>query len=139
MTQVRSYVVGVIMFTLIMVGGISLINGYWQQDSDYVTSTKFTKFNETFNRKEQVDSSVADLRSSIVDLPLPAALTFVINITIAGFQALMSVFTSFEFMQQVFNGLQMFGVPQWASTLLFSVIIVTLLFSIISAILQKEI
>lgn len=138
--QPRDYLVGIILFTLIIVGGVQLIDRFQSVDSAYIDQDKYNKFNETFNVQNDVQDSVQNIRNSIVTLKLPAPIEFIATMFLTAFQALMSLFTSLSFMDAVFTGLYtMFGIPSWVSSLLISLVTIMIVFSIISAILQRDI
>lgn len=138
--QPRDYLVGIILFTLIIVGGVSLIDIFHSADSAFVDQDKYNKFNETFNIKNEVDTSVQNVRNSIISQNLPAPIEFIATMFLTAFQALMSLFTSLSFMDAVFTGLYtVFGIPAWVSSLLISLVTIMIVFSIISAILQRDI
>lgn len=138
--QPRDYLVGIICFTIVIVGGISIIDAFRTADSSFIDQDKYYMFNETFNIKNGVDTSVNNIRNSIITENLPAPIAFISTMFLTAFQALMGLFTSLNFMNAVFNGLYtVFGIPIWVSGLLISLVTIMIVFSIISAILQRDI
>jgi hypothetical protein len=138
--QPRDYLVGILLFTLFITGGVTLIDMFYAQDSNFVDPDKYEAFNQTFNVKNDVDEAVSDIRDSIVTQNLPAPVAFIATMFLTAFQALMALFTSLGFMTAVFNGLYyVFGIPLWVSSILISLVTIMIVFSIISAILQRDI
>lgn len=138
--QPRHYLVGIILFTLFITGGVELINMFYFEDVNFVDADKYQKFNETFNVRNEVDATVSNIRNSIVTQNLPAPIAFISTMFLTAFQALMALFTSLSFMDAVFNGLYtVFGIPAWVGGLLISLVTIMIVFSIISAILQRDI
>jgi hypothetical protein len=138
--QPRDYIVGIILFTFIIVGGVHLINAFYVAEPTYVDQDKFSEFNNTFNVYNEVTESVDDIEGSIISQDLPAPIEFIATMFLTAFQALMSLFTSLSFMDAVFSGLTgVFGIPSWIPTLILSLVTVMIVFSIVSAILQRDI
>lgn len=139
-TQPRDYLVGILLFTLFITGGITLIDSFYDQSSSFVDADKYQAFNQTFNVRNDAEQAVTNIRNSIITQDLPSLITFIATMFLTAFQALMSLFTSISFMNAVFQGLYyVFGIPYWVTTILTSLITVMIVFSIISAILQRDI
>lgn len=137
----RSYVFGIIIFTLLIVGGISIFASFGAVNPSMVTSTKYEQFNNTFNKFSDLNESVTNLQSSIEsddnkEFGVFGVLNGLIN---AAWNSLKLIFQSFGFMSDVGDGLnKVFGVPSWIPNLLFLSVITMLAFTIWSAIFQSE-
>jgi len=60
-----SYVIGILIFTLFIVGGVSLMAIFRDSDPGYASDPKFSEFNKTFNVYDDTKTQVEDLGSSI--------------------------------------------------------------------------
>lgn len=139
-TQPRDYLVGILLFTLFITGGVQLIDMMYGESTNFVDADQYNSFNDTFNVRNDANQAVSDIRNKIVTQDLPSPITFVATMFLTAFQALMSLFTSLTFMTSVFEGLyHVFGIPFWVTGILVSLITIMIVFSIISAILQRDI
>jgi len=136
----RDYLIGIIIFSLLITAGVELVTLFNRADTSFVEDTKFSSFNDTFNIRSDAEQSVSDIRDSIITKNLPSPITFISTMFLTAFQALMSLFSSLLFMNAVFTGLStVFGIPVWATTGIISLVTIVLVFSIIAALLQRDI
>jgi hypothetical protein len=137
----RHYIIGIIMFTFFVVGGIALMTEFSQDDPTFLDNDKYSTFNTTFNKYDQVTTNVNSLRSNIEDADVDYGAFGVLNSLISsGWNTLKLLFTTFSFMNGVFIGLYtIFGVPVWIPALIILLITVVISFAIYSAIFQREI
>jgi len=137
----RHYIIGIILFTLFIIGGIAMIGEFRTVDSSFVDNNKFASFNNTFNVYDDVTTEVGGLKGNIENADTDFGLFGVLNSLISSaWQTLRLLFTSFGFMDAVFNGLEGFlGVPGWVGALLILLVTVLLVFAIYSAIFQRDI
>lgn len=140
-TLPRHYIFGIIMFTFIIVGGVSLLTTLRESDSSFASDSRFGEFNKSFNKMEEVTGEVGTLKSSITGSDPEWGLFGVLNALIMGvWQAIKLIFTGLDFMTTAFFGLTtVFGVPSWVGGLIMLFISVILIFTIWSIIFQKEI
>jgi len=138
--KISDYIIGILIFTLIIVGGISMLASFQAYDSDYMNSSKYDEYNNTMNVLSDVTGEVQELEDSVKDSNpdwgVLGALNALIN---SGWQTLKLTFESFSFMDNVFTGsAAIFGIPAWIATIIMSIITVVLVFVIYSAIFQRE-
>lgn len=137
----KDYIIGIIIFTFVVVGGISLLgildtgtNGKISQDPRY------SDFNQTFNVYDNVTNQVGNIRDNIVNADTDFGVFGVLNSLIAtSWQGVKLLFSSFGFMDAVFGGLStVFGLPAWVGGLLILLVIVIIAFAIWAAIFQTQ-
>lgn len=135
------YIVGIIFFTLFLVGGISILASFRDVDDTFIDDDKFTQFNNTFNKYDTVRDKASDLQSSVVNADTDFGAFGVLNSLISSaWNTLKLIFTSFGFMTTVFGGLySFFGIPSWIGNLIISLVSVVLVFAIFGAIFQKDV
>lgn len=137
----RHYIIGIILFTFIIVGGISMLSMMNTEQSGFTDDSRFQNFNNTFNVMDDVTTEVGDLQSGIENAETDFGVFGVLNSLISSaWNTLKLLFSSFGFMDAVFGGLTtVFGVPAWIPTLIGLLVVVLLAFAIYSAIFQREI
>jgi hypothetical protein len=142
-TKPRHYLTGIIVFTIIITGVITMINYGRLSDSDFVDDEKFSKFEEAFNRTESLNTAVDSLESNITGHNQVTTGSSFINILFGkGFNILSSLFATFDFTNAIITSTsRVFGVfiPEWLPPLLILLLTSMLIFSIVSAILQRDI
>jgi ABC-type phosphate transport system permease subunit len=113
---------------------------YSDTDPTYIQHDKFTKFNSSFDKMENVTDSVDDIESSITNAQTDFGLFGVLNSLIStSWQSLKLMFSSFAFMDSVWKGTNyIFGVPIWVASLIGLLVTVVIAFAIWSAIFQRE-
>lgn len=137
----RHYIIGIVIFTLFIVGGISMISIFNDSDATFADDAKLEQFNESFNVLNNITDEVTDLEDSIVNADTDFGTYGVLNALISSaWQTLRLTFNSFRFMNNVFSGLSTFlGVPAWITGLIILIVTVMFAFAIYSAIFQRDI
>lgn len=143
MTNIKPshYIIGIILFTLLVVAGTNMISEFRLADSSFTDDTKFTEFNNTFNKMEETTAQIEEYQSNIesaenVDFGVFGVLNGLIR---NSWQVLRNIFSSFSFMNDLFSNVgKMFGIPSWAASLVISLITIIIVFAIYSAIFQRE-
>ena len=135
----RHYLYGVIIFMFFIVGGMGILSIFQTADADFDSSSRSGEFNRTFNKLSQVESGVGTIESSIKDADTDFGAFGVLNALISSaWQSLKLMFTSWSFMDAVFEGMtSFFGVPAWIPLIIGLFITVTLAFAIYSLIFQQ--
>lgn len=138
----KHYIIGIIMFVFIIMSGISLLSALNDTDPTYIDNTKFTEFNDTFNKYNEITTKVDGLKSGIEDAEPGqdyGTLGVLSALISSGWNTLQLLFQSFGFMNDVFNGLSdVFGIPYWVPVLIISIVTTILVFAIYGAIFQRE-
>jgi len=137
----RHYITGIIIFTLVIVSGIWMMNIFNTSDPTFADDERFTKFNDSFNTMDAITREVGDLEESVKgNEPDPGLFGFLDSLISGAWNTLVLLFSSFGFMDDVFDGLtSVFGLPWFIPTLIGLLVTILLVFAIWSAIFQKEI
>lgn len=130
----QSYIIGILIFTLVIVGGVSILGSFKINDG------QTAEFNKTFNKMNDVTGAVDDLQGGIENADTDFGVFGVLNSLISSaWQSLKLLFTSLGFMTTAFGGMTtMFGVPAWIPLIFASIITVIIIFAIYSAIFQRD-
>jgi len=138
----RHYIIGIIMFVFVITAGLALLANFNDSDPTYIDDTKYTEFNSTFNKFDDITNEVNELKDGIEgaepgqDYGTLGVLSALIS---SGWNSLQLLFDSFGFMTGVFSGLsEVFGIPTWAGSLIVLLITTMLGFAIYTAIFQRE-
>jgi len=141
-TIIRDLFYGIIIFTLVLVGGVSMMSIFNDSNADYTSDSKFSEFNASMNTLTGITSKVEILEEGITqdpegDVSLLGVLGNLIN---GAWNTLSVLIGGFGFMGTAFTGLSMtFGIPLWITGLLSLIITVLLIFVLYSALFQREI
>ena len=141
----RHYIIGIILFTFFIVGGMAMMNEFNKSDDTFTDDEKFTQFNKSFDKMAELTTSVETLKGKIDPLTgeeeeIKYGVFGVLNALIeTSWNALRTIFSAFGFMDDIFNAISIvFGVPVWVGSLLILLVTVLLVFSIWSAIFQTK-
>lgn len=135
-----TYIIGIIVFTLFIVGGVSLMAIFRESDSTYADDPKFTEFNNTFNVYEELTDNVNDLSTGITEADSDFGALGVLNgLILTAWQGLKLMITNWSFMDSVFNGLTtVFGVPAWIPALIILAVVIMFVFALYSSFFQRD-
>lgn len=136
----RLFIYGFIIFTLLVVGGITIMTSFSAVDSDFINDERFVSFNRTFNQYDEVIDTGEYLNRSIAGAEPEKSLFGVLDSLInSAWGTIKSFFSTFAFMSSAFNGMNaVFGIPTWVGALITTLIIVMFAFSIYSLIFQGK-
>ena len=141
-TKPRDYIIGIIIFSLFIVGGVSML-GIFNEASPGLTneSRAFNNFSGQFNKLDDVTSEVNTLETSITNADTDYGIFGVLNSLIrSSWNTLTLMFSSFSFMSSVWAGTSyIFGIPVWVAGLIGLLVTVLFAFAIFSAIFQRDI
>jgi len=139
--MVRHYLIAIIMFTFIVVGGVSIISEYNKTSDVFTSDERFDNFNNTFNNYDNVITNVDSIKANIENAEQDqSALGVLGGLISVSWNILKTIFTSFGFFITSMTGLTaLFNVPYWAVGLGSSIIFIIIGFSIISAIFQRDV
>lgn len=143
MTEIlpRHYIIGILMFTFIIVGGVSMFGEFRSVYPSFGTDDEYDQFNRSFNKLTEVTIQINKLESNINSTdPEPGLFGFLNSLISSAWNTIKLLFSSFDFMDEAFEGLYtMFGVPKWVGNIIMSLITVIISFAIYTAIFQREI
>ena len=136
----RHYIIGIIMFTFFIVGGVSMLSMMSSDGAMFAGDAQLQQFNNTFNIQQDISSSVTDLETSVTGADLDPGPFGMLNALISSsWTSLRLLFSSFGFMNSVFVGLStVFGIPSWIPALIVLIVTVVIVFAIFGAIFQRN-
>lgn len=136
-----TYIVGIMIFVLLIVGGVALIGEFKAVDTTFIDTEKYANFNTTFNKYENIVEISNKTQTNIenmenTDFGIFGVLNGLIN---QAWQFLRLLISSLSFMSSAFTGLTvLFGVPAWIPTIIIGIITILLGFAIYSIIFQRN-
>lgn len=136
----RKYVYGIILFTLIIVSGISFVSLFGANNPS-MTAGEYGAFNKSMNKLTDITNRVNSIDEGFTDPNKQDFGTFgVLNGLINGaWQTLRLLGSSLSFMSDAYEGVSsVFGVPSWIPGLIALLVIAMIVFTIYSAIFQTE-
>ena len=135
-----TYIMSILVFILVIVGGVSFMSELRQSKATYADDDRFSEFNETFNVYEETSDEITSLGSSITNAGTDWGILGVLNgLILAAWQSLKLLITNWGFMNGVFLGLStMFGIPAWISGLMILAITAMFVFALYSAFFQRD-
>ena len=138
----RHYVIGILVFMLIITSGIFIIDSVQEDHIDFVEPDKYEEFKQAYDKREQSQNMVEGLKKQLQEKQDPSVLDIIGMFFLSGFQILVSLFTSLDFMNTVIQqGFAVFNfiIPYYLAGIITSIITAIIVFSIVSAILQRDI
>jgi len=134
------YIMGIVMFVFMIVAGMAWFAEFNAEDSTMLDSDKYAEFEESFDVVDDVTTQVEEIEESISGADSDFGLFGVLNALVkSAWQSLKLLFSSFEFMDDVYSGSQtVFGVPTFVATMVGLIITVIIAFGIYSLIFQGE-
>lgn len=141
-TLPRHYVFGSIIFMTIIAGGI-LVAAVFNHDKSILDGdSQYQNFNATFNKYNDLESSMQTLEdaASQTNDVNPGLFGFLDSLVGISWNTLTSIGTTFGFMKTSIGGLSsIFGIPDFIVTAIILLISAMIVFSIFSAIFQREV
>lgn len=135
-----TYILAIIVFTFFIMGTIGIMGELRKSDPTFMSDPQSAAFNSTFNRYADLTSSVESLQNSTQNSGTEWGIVGALNALIgSAWNSLRLLFSSLSFMNAVFGGLQMFGVPAWVGALAGMVVVVIIAFAIWSAIFRTDV
>lgn len=135
--KISTYLVGVVMFTFFIVGGLAMIAMFNDSDSTFIDTNKYNSFNQSVNKYQDVTESLGDIEESVTSASGGSSLSDLIQVA---WNTLKSLPTLFSFMTSAYFGLaDFFGVPLWIPALLGTIVVIIIIFAIWGAIFQNDI
>lgn len=133
-TPISTYIIGGILFTFILVGGVAYVSSFAVTDT-----SDLKQFNKTFNKYDQVLAYSNDTRDSIkLSDPDPGVLGFLNALIQTSWNTLKLTFTSISFIGDAITGIsEFFPVPTWIPALILAIITIIIAFAIYAAIFQR--
>ena len=137
--DIKKYIIGVLLFVAVIVGGVSFLSTLNEHDASFMDSDRLEDFNNTFNILDDVSGQVNLLEEGITEADADPGLFGVLNsLIMSAWQSLKLTINSFDFMDDVFTGMgPIFGIPVWIAGIITLIISVVIIFAIWSAIFQR--
>lgn len=136
---IRHIIITFIIFTMVIVGGVSMISDFAGDNDDFIDDDKFTSFNRSFNKMQELGVSVDNLEEATQTKPDPGLFGFLDSLIGSTINTLKTIFTSFSFVGDVFRNLnEVFGIPKWVGILSASIITIIIAFGIFTVVTQRE-
>ena len=139
--MISNYVVAIIIFSIVIISGIGIIYQFASVDNTFMPNDEISNFNSTFNKYNEINNSVGDLKTSITDSKAEPSIFGVLDgLVTTGWSAIRSTYSSFNFMTSSFNQLSYYlGINQQIIYLLASIITVLIAYAIFKLIFQTEV
>ena len=141
----RNLILAFIIFTGIILGGMSLINMWIVEDSTYIDSTKYAAFNQSFIKYNELQESTGELENltttpSFWDLTKETLESVGVagRLLAVGWGGLNNILKGFGFILDAFTSLSIFGIPEWVSVLITMSITIVIVYIIIKAAISKN-
>ncbi len=138
--EIKAYMIGVILFICIMVGGIFVMGGFLSSNPSLDSSQDIERFNNTFELSNQITTSVNGISSNIQDATTsdPGILGWINVFFNSAFRGLAAIGGTLNFMVvAAVEGSTMFGIPGFLIGLLTLIITVIIGFAIWAAITRN--
>ena len=140
----RDYVYGIIIFTMFLVGGVTLLGILGHDKPTFTDSDHFGTFNETAGiLLRDVYENVENINSTITGTGTDGEVGtfgFLDSLVNRGWNILKLLGNTFSFADKAYYSISSsLGVPSWIVTLSILLVVVVIGFSVLSAIFQKDV
>ena len=144
-TNPKDYLIGIVIFVMLSLGGIPMINEMRSDNPDLLTAgevTEYTKLYRTFQKLDDLNDSVSSIQGDITntenkEFGVFGVLGGLIN---SAWNTLRFLFTSVGFMNDIFNGFTDFlGVPAWVGSCIIMLITIMIAFAIFKSIFKADV
>ena len=133
--NIQNYLIGIIVFVLIISGGVYIVGDFYLADSSIDTENSIGNFSASMNKANEVTTSVNEIKDSI-DAE-PGILGWLNALIGSAFQGLKAMFGTLSFMNVVADdAATFFGIPLFLVTLVSLITVVIIAFAIWSAIMR---
>ena len=141
---IRDYVIGAIIFTMLIVGGISIISELLNNNPEGYTNNETEQlvvFDSTFNKYVELKNSTDNLQEGVMTNEGTGILGTLDALIQGSWVTLKNTFTTFAFMSKIFTSLHSFFpfIPEWVSTFIVLIVTTMIAYVIFSAIYQKDV
>jgi hypothetical protein len=137
--EIGDYVVAVIVFMMLVLGGISIYGNVFT--ADYFVNTEYENFSNTFNKSVELTNNIEALKGNVSgatpgdDSGLLGSINSLIKTAFSGVKIILSTFT---IMDLAFGGItSIFGFPLWLSILIKTLITALIVFAIYKLIFRS--
>lgn len=141
MGKISGYLIAFSVFTLIILGGLSILGEFNSKGAGFTADSDYVRFNKSFNQYDELSGSINTLNSSIANQDNPDAgnLGFLNALVGTSWSVLKNIFGTFSFTYNIFSGLgEVFGVPSWAVVIIIGIVVITIVFAIFGAVFQRD-
>ena len=138
----RDLIFGIIIFGIILMGGVSLISIFGEKNSAYINDDMFGTFNTTSNTLMQdINTKVSSINSSIgSDTVDPGLFGFLDKLVNTGWNTIKLLGDTLSFADKAYYAISdSLGIPSWIMNSIILLIIVVIIFSVLSAVFQKDV
>jgi len=141
----RHYVIALIVFTMMVTGGVTLILSFQDQDAEFIPGNETDYFNRTFNIYEDIEDATNEVQNKVEESKIESD-SFIGNLFTAMDLFIVSVWaviktmaTSLSFVS-IFGGISNFiGVSAWVGASITLMVTALIIFIIISVMFKKDI
>lgn len=141
LNAIRDYIIGLVLFSIVIVGGIFVASGFAAQDQTMLSDPMYSSFQKSFDKSEDLTTQVNLFQSNLQgneDLK-PGLFGFLDSLIGISWNSLTLLFSSFSFVGEILSGLTaIFGVPVWLMGLLGLIITMVIAFAILSAVFKVD-
>ena len=139
--KLRDYLFGITVFMLVIGAGVGMMAIMDSNGQKFSSDPQFLEFNTSFNKINEMNESVTNMRDLIENADAEIGVFGVLNALVQTvWNALRTMFTSLSFMGTALIGMtSIFGVPAWVVGIILMMITILIVVVIISAVLQHDV
>lgn len=141
-TDPRSYLIGIVVFVMLCLGGISMINFMREYNPDLLTPQEledYGKLNNTFQKLDSINDSISSIEEDITntenkEFGVFGVLGGLIN---SAWNTLRFLFPMLSFMDDIYSGfLEFLGIPSWVGSCISMLVIIIIAFFVYKSIFK---
>jgi len=138
----KSYLIGIVIFVMLCLGGISMINYMRDYNPDLLTPQElsdYEKLNKTFQKLDNINDSISNIQTDITSTENKEFGAFGVlgGLINSAWNTLRFLTDSVSFMTGIYGGFTEFlGVPTWVTSCITMIIIIIISFFIYKSIFK---
>jgi len=134
----RHYFFGIIIFSLVITSGLAIMGTLSKEQID--NDPRYEEFTASFDQMENINNTLLGYKGKVeqTDKSVFDSLGVIGSLASTTWTTLSFMGNSLSFMDDTYNGLELFGVPSFIPQILMLIVIVIIIFTIWSAIFQME-
>jgi hypothetical protein len=134
-----NYIIGILMFSFIIMGGIALLTGFNDSDDSFLDDPIYSDFNETFNKYDETQTKIDEISGGLDAEPESGIFGPINAMALVAWNTLTLLPTTLGFMNSAINGLShVFGLPSWVAGTIIAMVSVMIVFAIFGLVFNRE-
>jgi hypothetical protein len=136
-TAPQDFLIGIILMSMVVSAAVLVMGAFINDNPSMDTENLNFNFNRSYNKLAEASAAGNSIRSGLTNASNSNRVTVLENIFNAGYNTLVSFVTSLGFVSDFFAGFDtLLGLPNFVGSGLLSIVIITVVFGVLYALLK---